>query len=191
MKIIHSSLRGFTSRTDSQTANSVVIFKGRFSLQEKKAKVLLGVPAHRADCKAAWRYPSNSALAAARCRSRAFSIGQFTPKDSLMWLIGRGLFRIQLCIQTSLQVKQCWFCSMLLEFWFISGTLPPHIFETCNNANGFCWYSTLSNPFWKIKSPKSTLLSWRKSWESLEECSYTRRELTRSCNVLHTFCCYL
>ena len=60
----------------------------------KKAKVLVSVPAQRADCNAVWRYLSNSALAAVCCRSRALSISQFT----LLWRIHlRGLLD--------------WFCS--------------------------------------------------------------------------------
>lgn len=190
MNLIHNSPRGFTSRADSQTTNSVIILKGRSLLQEKKAKVLLSVRAHRAVCNAVWRCPSSSAPAALCCRSRAFTIGHFTLKDSLMGFAALDLFKMLLCKPTSLQMKQWWVCSALLLFGFLTGMLPPEFLSPAT-ANRFCWYFTLTNHFWKFRSKKSALLSWGESWESAEECLNTSRELMRNWNVLCVFSCYL
>lgn len=154
MKLICNSSCGFTSRTDSRTANSVVMFKGRFSLQ-KKAKVLHSVPAHRADCNAV---RSNSALAAVCYRSRAFSVGQFT----LLW-------RIHLC---GLLDWICWeSCSLnpLLFKWNSAGFVLcyyhfdlflercPWNFWALQQCKQFLFVFHFVKPFLKNQIPKKHL----------------------------------
>lgn len=193
MKLIHNSLCGFTSRTDSWTANSVVIFKGRFALRKKNQ----GASQHA--CSQSWlqcsvcgctqvpqHWQQSAAEAGCSAYANLFYSEGFTYVVYWTWFVQSPA--PQTHFSPSETVLGLFYAvTVLIYFW----NAAPRIFEPCNSANGLCWRSTLSNPFWKIKSPKSTLLSWRESWESIEEYSYTPRELMRSWNVPHMFSCYL
>lgn len=158
MKLIHNSLCGFTSRTDSWTANSVVIFKGRFALQKKSQ----GASQHA--CSQSWLQcsvcgcTSNSALAAVCCRSRVFSIGQFI----LLW-------RIHLCGLLDLVCSESCSVNPLLSKWNSAGFVLccysfdlflehcPQNFWALQQCKRFVLTFHFVKPFLKNQIPKKHL----------------------------------
>lgn len=143
--------------------------------KKNKAKVLLSIRAHCADCNAVWRCPSSSALAALCCWSRAFTIGLSTLKDSLMWFSGLGLFRMLLCKPTSIQMKQWWVCSALF-LWISYWNAAPRILEPCNSKEVLLIFQ-FDKPFLKIQVSKKHLTKLRGKlgicWRMFEYCQGT------------------
>lgn len=156
MKPIHHSLCGFTSRAGSWAANLWLYWRRDFHCR-KKGKVLLSVPAHRADPRGTrvTQHQQQSAVQVGHSAQPTYS----TLKDSLMWFISRGLFRILLRKPTS-KWNSAGFvlCYCNLDLFL---ERCPQNFWALQQCKWFLLIIHFVKSFLKNQIHKSTVLIWR------------------------------